>query len=570
MREPTKRDYLTRQLIAYIGNKRRLLPFLSDAFRALEERGTIRSFLDPFAGSGAVSRLAKTLGYSVAANDWEHYSWVVTAAHLTISPSRSRSLFPTLGGPEAAIAELNRVGNDAREHPSERGYLWSNYAPRSTEAADYRRERLFYTAENACFFDAVRDRIEEWYPGWDLSEPQLSEKLLLVSAVVYEAARRANTSGVFKACHKGFGGFGRDALNRILSFAQLEPPLLWPSTAEVSAENREATGFVAGHTADLCYLDPPYTIHQYGSNYHLLTTIARWDKPPIDSTLGGDGRLLRKAGIRQDWTQTHSEFCVRSKAAGALERLLDAADCRLIALSYNTEGIVPIEEVYETMSRLGRTELFGTDYVLYRGGKQSLFRKNHNLEYLLVLQKGMRRRSSDRVAMRRFLAVKRLSSLLRTSYAPSRVREEFRVREGELVVLAADDRGGELVRPMRFGHLFADALSEKELDGLSTELIEGIVTRLERARCIDRREEAEILTRILEEESGAMEPGELRLYQERLASVLKKFAHRKYRTLFEESVRRARGLAARDPQRYRRLVLLLDDLERVARLRFTG
>jgi len=567
MSETTERDFLSRQLIAYIGNKRRLLPFLSDAFRALERRAPIRTFLDPFSGSGAVSRLAKTLGYAVTANDWERYAWVVTSAHLTVAPSETERLFDRKGGIEAAFDELNRIGDDARGRVGRVGYLALNYAPERTETADYRRERLFYTAENARFLDAVRDRIEEWYPGWKLEGRQLREKLLLVSAVVYEAATHANTSGVFKACHKGFGGFGRDALTRILAPVRLELPVLWESTAPMKVERENAESLVAKQTADLCYLDPPYTIHQYGSNYHLLNTIVRWDKPDVETGYRSDGRLRSKAGIRPDWIETHSDFCVRSKASAALMRLLESIDSTFIVLSYNTEGIVPIEEVYAIMSRMGRTELMGTDYVLYRGGKQSLFRNTHNLEYLLVLQKGRLSRAGDFSEVRRFLAAKRLSKLLKASYVPGRIRDEFAV-QGDRVVLYSGEDGSRVDLPMRYHHLFAAEPDEELLGGMATPVLESLLVRLERARCRDRSEEAQMLMRILEE--GAVRGTDLRLLQDRLAGVLKKFAHRKYRELFEESCAAARRLVAAEPERYRRLGNRLEEIERVAQLRFTS
>ena len=105
--------YLSRQLIAYIGNKRRLLGFLRDAFRELGARKPIVLFLDPFAGSGSVARLGKALGYHVDANDWEMYSWVVTFAHVAIDRSELEGLFRAQGGVEAALAELNGLGASA-------------------------------------------------------------------------------------------------------------------------------------------------------------------------------------------------------------------------------------------------------------------------------------------------------------------------------------------------------------------------------------------------------------------------------------------------------------------------
>ena len=49
---------------------------------------------------------------------------------------------------------------------------------------------------------------------------------LLLAPIIYAAATRVNTSGVFKACHKGFGGYSGDALKRIMSPVTLEAPVI--------------------------------------------------------------------------------------------------------------------------------------------------------------------------------------------------------------------------------------------------------------------------------------------------------------------------------------------------------
>ena len=89
--------YLNDQLIAYIGNKRALLPFLHGAFSALPLDPSRSTFLDPFAGSGSVSRLARTMGFRVLANDWEPYSLVINTCHLRLRPSDLAALFPLRG-----------------------------------------------------------------------------------------------------------------------------------------------------------------------------------------------------------------------------------------------------------------------------------------------------------------------------------------------------------------------------------------------------------------------------------------------------------------------------------------
>ncbi|HKJ86541.1 MAG TPA: DNA adenine methylase, partial [Spirochaetia bacterium] len=77
---------LTHGLISYIGNKRRMLEPLAEVFAPLLRDSGETTFLDPFSGSGAVSRLAKHLGFRVHAADWEPYAAVVTAASLENDP----------------------------------------------------------------------------------------------------------------------------------------------------------------------------------------------------------------------------------------------------------------------------------------------------------------------------------------------------------------------------------------------------------------------------------------------------------------------------------------------------
>ncbi|MCP4159787.1 MAG: DNA methyltransferase, partial [Deltaproteobacteria bacterium] len=70
--------YLTEQIIAYIGNKRKLLPLIYDAINSVvPEMKQGLKFLDVFAGSGVVSKLAKSLNFEVYTNDWENYSYIL-------------------------------------------------------------------------------------------------------------------------------------------------------------------------------------------------------------------------------------------------------------------------------------------------------------------------------------------------------------------------------------------------------------------------------------------------------------------------------------------------------------
>ena len=67
-------DYVFQQLIPYIGNKRRLLSVILQAINRTGINPRHATFLDLFAGSGVVSRMAKKCGFRVLSNDWEPYS----------------------------------------------------------------------------------------------------------------------------------------------------------------------------------------------------------------------------------------------------------------------------------------------------------------------------------------------------------------------------------------------------------------------------------------------------------------------------------------------------------------
>ena len=80
-----RHPYLSRQIIAYIGNKRRLLPLIREAVARCSVQGSeAPTFLDLFSGSGVVSRLARLSGFRVVSNDWEYYSYVINRAFLGI------------------------------------------------------------------------------------------------------------------------------------------------------------------------------------------------------------------------------------------------------------------------------------------------------------------------------------------------------------------------------------------------------------------------------------------------------------------------------------------------------
>ena len=145
-------DYLSRQLITYIGNKRALLGPIGRAVEQVKRRlgkRRLRVF-DAFSGSGVVSRYLKAHASFLASNDLEDYAAVTARCYL-----RNRSTVDWDAVSET-VADFNvRVGDE----PMPSGFIEELYAPKN-ESRISRDDRVFYTRDNARRLDNYRRLIE--------------------------------------------------------------------------------------------------------------------------------------------------------------------------------------------------------------------------------------------------------------------------------------------------------------------------------------------------------------------------------------------------------------------------
>jgi adenine-specific DNA-methyltransferase len=360
-------DYLSRQLITYIGNKRALLGQIGRAVEQVKRRLGKRRLcvFDAFSGSGVVSRFLKAHASHLVSNDIEDYAAVTARCYL-----RNRSTVD-LAAISRLAADLNaRV---ARE-PLPPGFIEEMYAPRD-EAHITKEDRVFYTRTNARRLDNYRRLID--------SVP-CDMKDMLMGPLLSEASIHANTAGVFKGFYKDrrtqvgqFGGSGSDALVRILGEIRLEAPVLsnFECDCEVLQDDANAAaGRVKG--LDLAYLDPPYNQHPYGSNYFMLNLLVQYRRPT---------HVSRVSGIPTDWRR--SGYNVRTKSLPLLRRLLQTIDAPFLLVSFNNEGFIPPDRMQAMLGEIGSLHVLETRYNAFRGSRNFNHRSVHVTEQLFLVER---------------------------------------------------------------------------------------------------------------------------------------------------------------------------------------
>jgi len=360
-------DYLSQQLITYIGNKRALLGHIGIAVEKVKRRlgkKRLRVF-DAFSGSGVVSRFLKGHASLLISNDLEDYAAVTGRCYLRNSSEVDLDAISRI------VANLNRRVTTEAFPP---GFIEEMYSPQD-EAHITKEDRVFYTRSNARRLDNYRRLIE--------AVPCETRDLFL-GPLLSEASIHANTAGVFKGFYKNrhtkvgqFGGTGADALVRIMGQIKIERPVL--SRFECEYEMRQQDANEAARTVkhlDLAYIDPPYNQHPYGSNYFMLNLLVRYERP---------ARVSRVSGIPTDWRR--SGYNVRGKALPLLRQLLNGIDARFLLVSFNNEGFISPDEMLALLNTLGSVEVLETRYNAFRGSRNFNNRPIHVTEQLFLVER---------------------------------------------------------------------------------------------------------------------------------------------------------------------------------------
>lgn len=358
-------EYLTEQLITYIGNKRLLLPFIGEAVQKVQRilgKNKLR-MLDLFSGTGIVARYFKQYASLLFINDLEAYSKVTSDCYLSNGSDIDQTQLH-----ESLEWLKNSIQNNWTE-----GFISELYAPKD-EQDILDTDRVFYTRRNAAYIDSARLAISKM--------PKTLQKFFL-APLIAKASVHANTSGVFKGFYKNdkgvgqYGGNAKDALKRILGEIKIDLPVFSRYECEVEVTQKDANQYIkTAKEVDLAYFDPPYNQHPYGSNYFMLNLVADYKRP---------SEISEVSGIPTNWNR--SKYNKRNEAADALFEAVAACPAHFVLISYNSEGFVKQEQFTDQLKEMGKVSVCETPYNTFRGSRNLSGRSIHVTEFLYLLNK---------------------------------------------------------------------------------------------------------------------------------------------------------------------------------------
>lgn len=329
----------------YIGSKYKLSDFISSSVKSIVgEDLSDKIFCDLFAGTGIVGRNFKKEVKKVISNDMEFYSYVLNKNYIENHEFLDNEIY---------IKELNETNG-------EEGFIFNEYSENG------KANRLYFSEHNGKKIDAIRTKIEFWK-----TEKKISSALyyFLLASLLESADKVANTASVYGAFLKHIK---KSAQKELI----LEPAIFEINSHSHEVYNEDSNLLIKKIEGDILYLDPPYNAREYGANYHLLNTIAKYD----NFTPKG------KTGLR-DYSK--SAFCKKKEVEKSFDDLIKNANFKYIFLSYNNEGIMSSETIKKILSNYGKYDLLTTEYQRFRADKKE--NRNHKAssttEYLHILEK---------------------------------------------------------------------------------------------------------------------------------------------------------------------------------------
>jgi len=324
----------------YIGRKNSLLDFIEEPL--IENKITDGKFCDIFSGTTVVAQHFKKKGFEVISNDYMYFSYVFQKAYIENNSVPKFKKLSVVDNPD-----LKTVLDYLNNLKGKKGFMFKNFCIKGSKNSEF--ERNYFSAENAMKIDIIRETIQSWKNDKLISEMEFN---VLLTALIEAIPFVSNISGTY-------GAFLKIDDTRMFKTIALKIPQLIKSKKSNLANFSDSNELIKKIKCDILYIDPPYNSRQYPSNYHMLETVAVWDKQLLDT----------KTGLRP-WSKQKSLYCSKVKCTDVFEDLINNAICKYILFSYNTEGIIPYDEIMRILKKKGKVEVFKQDYLRFKSNSR--------------------------------------------------------------------------------------------------------------------------------------------------------------------------------------------------------
>lgn len=325
-----------KQNISYIGSKYSLLDFIEKTIsNYIDYNG--KSFCDMFAGTNIVGRYFKNY-CNIITNDFEYYSYVLSKTYISNETTVDNSKLEYLNNLEL-----------------EEGLFTKHYC----------RSRLYFSVENGMKIDTIRKEIENLHINKKINK---TEYYYYLTSLIEAADKVANTTSIYAAYLKKL----KKTANKSLVLKEINTDISYNNISY----NKDANELINEISGDILYIDPPYNGRQYGSNYHILNTILKYDI--------NDFKPKRKTGIRE---YNKSKFCSSVFVLETFEDLIKNAKFKYIFISYNNEGLMSIDEIKIILEKYGKYNIHEKNYKTYKSDSNRKNKSTNVIEYIIVLIK---------------------------------------------------------------------------------------------------------------------------------------------------------------------------------------
>jgi adenine-specific DNA-methyltransferase len=313
----------------YIGCKNSLFKTLLHVCNENISNMENKSFLDLFAGTGIVGFNMAFYFKSCSANDLEFYSYVINYALLICDYDEN----------------LQRIIEKCNKLEGIEGLIFQNFSPNDT------CERMFFTNENAKKADAIRIYICDLLKASQITQ---NEYYFLLASLIVSIDKIANTSCVYGSYLKSF----KTTAIKNLVLTPIHKNSVVNLANKVYNLQAETFGDSTSDFYDVVYMDPPYNHRQYSANYSPLNYVAHYNKEIV---------LNGKTALMADYNK--SNFCKKAEVKKTFTELIEGIKCKYLIISYNNEGLMPIEEFKNILIRKGKVKLYKIQYNKFKAHK---------------------------------------------------------------------------------------------------------------------------------------------------------------------------------------------------------